>query len=186
MNNNRTVILTSAGLLAAVSAVLQVVHIGYLSPWGMWIDMVAIPWIIAYFLFGYRGSLVVSVISAVIITLVAPSTWLGAMMKWVATLSMWLVPSIYQRISALKLTDFRKPVVLATVIVPALLLRAALVIPLNYFFAIPLWTGMTPDQAMTFLPWWVILGLNVIQGIIEFAVAWLLVFRSKLERFAIW
>ena len=89
---NKTTILTSAGMLAAISSVLQIVHIGYLSPWGMWIDFVAIPWIIAYLLFGGRGAFIVSVISAIIITLVAPSTWLGAVMKWVATLPIWLVP----------------------------------------------------------------------------------------------
>ena len=74
--------LAFAGALAAVSAVLQLYHLGYQSPqWGMWIDLVAVSWIIAYFLFGIRSALLVSFLGAVIITLFAPDTWLGASMK---------------------------------------------------------------------------------------------------------
>ncbi|UCC91743.1 MAG: hypothetical protein JSV39_00510 [Candidatus Aenigmatarchaeota archaeon] len=183
---NRTTILTSAGMLAAIASVFQIVHIGYLSPWGMWIDFVAIPWIIAYFLFGGRGALRVSILSAIIITLVAPSTWLGAIMKWVATLPMWLIPFAWQKLAKLKLRDFRKFKIIITCLILAIILRALLVIPLNYFYAIPIWTGMSPLQAIEFIPWWIIFGLNAIQGILEFVIAWILVFRFRLERFAIW
>ncbi|MCK5022940.1 MAG: hypothetical protein KAS04_02090 [Candidatus Aenigmarchaeota archaeon] len=181
-----TIVVTSAGILAAISAVFQIVHLGYLSPWGMWIDLVAIPWILAYFLFGWRGALATSIVSAIIITLIAPSTWLGALMKWVATFSMWFVPFLYQKFSKLSLSDFRRPKVIAISVIFALILRGFLVIPLNYFYAIPIWTGMTPVQAIEFLPWWIIFGLNAVQGILEFSVAWMLIFRSKLERFCIW
>lgn len=183
---NRTTILTSAGMLAAISIVFQIVHIGYPTQWGMWIDFVAVPWILAYFLFNWRGALIVSVVTSIIITLVAPSTWLGAVMKWTATLPMWLIPFLVQRLSKLELKDFRKTSTVIICLLFAIILRGLLVIPLNYFYAIPVWTGMTPSQAMVFLPWWILFGLNVIQGIIEFAVAWLLVFRSRLERFAVW
>ncbi|MCK4335768.1 MAG: hypothetical protein KAW40_03525 [Candidatus Aenigmarchaeota archaeon] len=182
----RTTILTSAGMLAAISIVFQIVHIGYPTQWGMWIDFVAIPWVIAYFLFGWRGAFTVSVISAILITLVAPSTWLGAVMKWVATFPMWFVPFAWQKISKLKLQDFRRLNVVIICLILAIILRGLLVIPLNYFYAIPIWTGMNPFQAMEFLPWWILFGLNAIQGTLEFVVAWFLVFRSRLERFAIW
>ena len=40
--------LAIASGLAAVSAVVQLIHIGYISPqWGMWIDIVAVTWAIA-------------------------------------------------------------------------------------------------------------------------------------------
>lgn len=183
---NKTVIVTSAGMLAAISSVLQIVHLGYLSPWGMWIDFVAVPWIIGYFLFSWRGALTVSVVSSLVITFVDPSTWLGALMKFVATLPMWLVPFAWQKASKLKLKDFHKLSIAAACVLLAIALRALLVIPLNYYYAIPIWTGMQPEQAMGLIPWWIIFAMNAIQGVLEFAIAWILIFRFRLERFALW
>jgi riboflavin transporter FmnP len=59
-----------------------------------------------------------------------------------------------------------------------------LVIPINYFYAIPIWTGLTPAKAMVVIPWFIIALFNIIQGIIDVGLAWLLVFKFKLERFA--
>ena len=88
--------LSLAAGLASISAATQLIHIGYQSPtWGMWIDVVAISWIIAFFLFGVRGSLLVSLVGALIITLFAPDTWLGASMKWIATLPTWFTLFFY-------------------------------------------------------------------------------------------
>jgi riboflavin transporter FmnP len=182
----KTLIAASAGMLAALSSVLQIVHIGYLSPWGMWIDFVAVPWIFGYLLFGWRGALTVSVVSSLIITFVAPSTWLGAAMKFAATLPMWLVPLLWQKMSGLKLSDLRRPRVAAACVLLAVVLRGLLIIPLNYYYAIPIWTGMEPLQAMELIPWWIIFAMNAAQGALEFAIAWLLVFRFRLERFALW
>lgn len=183
---NKTIILTSAGMLAAISSVLQIVHIGYMSPWGMWIDFVAIPWILAYFLFGWRGALTVSSVSSLVITFVDPSTWLGALMKFVATLPMWLIPFVWQSISKLKLNDFRKLHIAASCVLLAIAIRALLVIPLNYYYAIPIWTGMSPLQAIGLIPWWAIFLMNAVQGALEFTIAWILLFRFRLERFATW
>ena len=92
--------ITAAATLAAISAAFQLVHpfTGWQSPWGMWIDVVAIPWIIAYFLFGGRPAIVVSIVGALIITMVAPSTWLGALMKWLATVPMIIIPWLMQNL----------------------------------------------------------------------------------------
>jgi riboflavin transporter FmnP len=65
-------------------------------------------------------------------------------------------------------------------------LRGVIVIPANYYYALPIWTGWTPEKAMSMLPWWIIFSLNAIQGILEVTVAWLLVFKFKLKRFATW
>ncbi len=178
--------ITAVASLAAISAALQMVHVGWMSPWGMWIDLVAIPWLIAYFLFGGRPAFAVSVVGALIITFAAPSTWLGAIMKWLATAPMWLVPVLMQKILRLKVSDFKKPALLISVIAVAILLRGAIIIPVNYYFAIPIWTGWTTAQAMNFVPWWAILGINGIQGALEVTIAWLLVFRFRLDRFATW
>jgi hypothetical protein len=84
--------------LAAISAVTQLTHIGYQSPqFGMWIDIVAVSWIIAFLMFGSRIALTVSLLGALVITFFAPDTWLGASMKWVATTPLWVVLALWLR-----------------------------------------------------------------------------------------
>lgn len=178
--------ITAAAALAAISAALQIVHVGWMSPWGMWIDLVAVSWIVAYFLYGGRTAFVVSIVGAIIITFAAPSTWLGAMIKWMATVPMFIIPIVMQKTMRLQLKDFRKPMLLVAAIGLAVILRVLIVIPVNYYFAIPIWTGWTPLEAMEFVPWWAILGMNVIQGVLEVVLAWLLVFRFRLDRFSAW
>jgi riboflavin transporter FmnP len=172
--------------LAAISAAFQMVHLGYQTPWGMWIDVVAIPWILAFFLYRGRGSLIVSIIGSIIITLVAPSTWLGASMKWLATMPMWLTLWLSQKTFKLKLKDFKKISIVISCILLGIVLRGIIIIPTNYYYAIPIWMGWTPEKAMEMLPWWIIFLVNAIQGILEVVIAWMLVFKFRLRRFASW
>ncbi len=178
--------ITACAALAAISAALQVVHVGWMSPWGMWIDLVAVSWMIGYFLYGGKPALVVSVVGALLITLIAPSTWLGAMMKWIATVPMFLIPVVMRRVMRLDARGFASLKVLVPAILLAIILRGAIVIPVNYYFAIPIWVGWSPAEAMTLVPWWAIFGINAVQGALEVLLAWLLVFRFRLDRFATW
>jgi len=182
----KTYEISAGATLAAISAVVQIVHIGYPTQWGMWIDIVAIPWILAFFLYRGRMALLVSLIGALIITLVAPSTWLGASMKWLATMPMWLMLWIWHGAFKLKFKDYNKMSVLIPCIILGIILRGIIVIPFNYYYAIPIWTGWTTQEAMVNLPWWIIFSINAIQGILEVAVAWLLVFKFKLDRYSTW
>ena len=182
----KTYEISAGAALAAISAVVQIIHIGYLTQWGMWIDIVAIPWILAFFLYRGRMAFLVSIIGAIIITLVAPSSWLGASMKWLATMPMLLMLLLWQKVFKLKLKDYRKMSVLIPCIIFGIILRGVIVIPFNYYYALPIWTGWTTEEAMVNLPWWIIFTLNGIQGIIEVTVAWLLVFKFKLQRYATW
>jgi len=179
---NRTTILTSAGMLAAISVVFQIVHIGYQSPWGMWIDLVAIPWILAYLIFGFRGSLITAAVSSIIIAMVAPSGLVGASMKFIATIPMLFVPALIIHLSKLKIGDIKKMRWFVTVLVSSVVVRGLFVLPVNYYFAIPAFFGMSPEQAMEFVPPVIMFGLNAIQGLVDFAVAWMLAFRFKLAR----
>jgi len=178
--------ITAAAALAAISAALQIVHAGWISPWGMWIDIVAVSWIVAYFLYGSRTAFAVSLVSALIITFVAPSTWLGAMTKWTATVPLLFVMLGMEKAMKLKINDFRRLKYLAIAVFLAAIIRAAVLIPLDYYFAIPIWTGWSVSEAMAFVPWWAIAGINGAQTIVEAALAWLLVFRFKLDRFSVW
>jgi len=178
--------ISAGAALAAISAAIQIVHIGYPTQWGMWIDIVAIPWILAFFLYRGRTVFFVSIVGALIITLVDPSSWLGASMKWLATMPMWLMLLLWQRLFKLHLKDYRKLRVIVPCIVLGVFLRGIIVIPFNYYYALPIWTGWTPEKAMEMLPWWIIFSINAVQGILEVTIAWLLVFRFKLKRFATW
>ncbi len=178
--------LTTAAALAAISAALQLVHVGVATPSGIWIDLVAVSWVLAYFLYGTRMSLVVSIAGALIITLFAPSTWLGALMKWTATIPMIAVPAAFAVMARMKPSGYSAARKLILPVALALVIRAAVIVPLNYYFAIPIWTGWTPEEAIANLPWYLIAGLNAIQGVLEVALAWLLCFRFRLDRFSAW
>jgi len=170
--------------LAAVSILLQLVHIGYQSPqFGMWIDAVACLWIVAFFLFGFRGALLTSLVSAVMLTLFAPETWLGASMKWVLSLPnllclhFWLV---VRREQPMVYSDWR------ALIIPvlfALIVRCILALPLNYYYAIPIWLGIPPPQAIATIPWYVISIFNLAQGLCDVVLAWVITFRFQIINF---
>ena len=182
----KTYEITAAAALASISAVLQILHIGWASPWGIWIDLVAVSWIVAYFLYGGRTALVVSIVGAIIITFSAPSTWLGALMKWIATVPLIFTMMTFERLLKIKVKDYSKLRHGIVVVAVAMIIRGLITIPFNYYFAIPIWTGWSPAEAMVMIPWWVMFALNAIQTIIEFSVAWLIVFRFKLSRFSVW
>lgn len=176
-----------AAALAATSAVLQLIHIGYQSPqWGMWIDLVAVSWLVAFFLFGIRSAIIVSLLGAVIITLFSPSTWLGAIMKWIATLPMYGILFLWLKARGKKLVFYKKSSRLIVPIIIAVILRAVIVLPVNYYFAIPIWTGMTTAQAIEAIPWYIIVGFNALQGVLDVILAWILVFTFRLSRYASW
>src|SRR3989338_10144025 len=129
-----------ASALAAFSAAAQLIHIGYQSPqWGMWIDIVAVSWFIAYFLFDVKVSLIVTFIGTLVITLFAPDTWLGASMKFVATLPLILTLFVYAKVLKIKAEEYKHSNKLIIPVVLGILIRCLLVIPLNYFYAIPIW-----------------------------------------------
>lgn len=170
--------------LSALSIITQLVHIGYQSPqWGMWIDVVAVSWIIAYFIFGLRLSLLVSFVGAFMIMVFAPETWLGAMMKLTATLPIILALSLWSRILKKTHKQYEKIFFLTVPLVIGLVIRCLIVIPLNYYVAIPIWTGMTTAQAMKSIPWNIIALFNIVQSIIDVLFAWIIVYKFQLSRF---
>jgi riboflavin transporter FmnP len=175
--------LVIAAGLAAVSAVLQIIHIGYMSPFGIWIDLVAVTWAVALLLFDLRVSFIVSIIGAIIITLFAPDTWLGAVMKWLASFPILFFLGIWHK-KLTPLSFYKTPFRLVIPVLLGIILRCAIAIPLNYYWAIPIWTGMTPEKAMLAIPWYILAIFNIIQSIVDVSVAWILVYTFRLSRYA--
>lgn len=183
MKNIRLIVIAAG--LSAFSTVTQLVHIGYQSPqFGMWIDIVAVGWFIAFFLFGVRMTFIVSIMGALMITLFAPETWLGASMKWIASAPMWLSLTLWIVFLKKPLSAYRSAKNIVAPLLIGLLVRCAIVIPLNYYYAIPIWTGMSAAKAMVVIPWYIIALFNIIQGSLDILLAWSLVYIFKLSRYA--
>ncbi len=258
-------------LLAAAAAVFQLAHgiIGIPTGFGMTVDLVAVPVLLAFFIFGLEHSLWVLLIASIVITLVAPDSWLGASMKFSATLPMVLIPAFYllsrekkasfpllaalavfaafavlvlpgsaniaaqstalqlNRTSAYSVPGFSlqgtevikgttvtagmlllgllpiavlillsavllyiwkkyagavalKPLrnahIAIVVLVAALAVRALATVVSNYYYAGPLFFGMSTETFMSAVPWYLIAGWNCFQGILEFGIAWVLAY----------
>lgn len=170
--------------LATISALLQLIHIGYQSPqFGMWIDLVACSWIIAFFLFGIRAALLTSLVGAVIITLFSPETWLGASMKWILSMPNLLCLYFWSIITHKKPETYNNIKFLGTPVFCALCLRSLLALPLNYYYAIPIWLGIPSSQAIATIPWYIIVIFNSLQGLVDVTLAWIITFHFKIIKF---
>jgi len=170
--------------LASISALFQLLHVGIKTQWGMWIDIVAVPWIVAYFLFGIKGGLMASLVGSIVITLIAPDTWLGASAKLIATVPMFLTLYALTLIFKKKIEQFKNIKNVLLPILFAIVIRGILMFFFNYYFALPIWIpGKTPIQLMSIFPWYIIVGINAVQGIIDVIFAWIIVFKYKLLRF---
>ena len=185
MKNMSLKVLIASAVLAAFSATVQLIHLGYQSPqWGMWIDIVAVSWIVAFFLYGMQSAVLVSVLGSVVITLFAPDTWLGASMKLGATLPILVLLFFVMKAKKNTPSGYEKWTSLIVPLLIGSIVRCLIVIPVNYYYAIPIWTKMTPVQAMHAIPWYIIAGFNIVQTIVDVGLAWILVFRFKLNRYA--
>jgi len=179
-------VLVTSAVLAALSATLQLIHIGYQSPqWGMWIDIVAVSWLIAFFLYGMRSALIVTASGFLVITLFAPDTWLGAIMKASATLPIFAALFTYLKWRKASLSIFSSLKHLVIPLIVGCLTRSLIIIPVNYYFAIPIWTKMTQTAAMTAIPWFIIAGFNTVQTVVDVGLAWILVYKLKLNRYIV-
>jgi len=149
MNLNRpTIKLAGATLLAPLAVILQIFVPLFVTPWGMRIDLVAIPWMICWIIFGLKPALLSLLISAPLVGFLGPFAggWVGATMKSVATIWMFLIPAIFAwKAGGTKgLLENKRLFVLASVF--ALIVRAIVTVVFNFYFALPLFYYMTPDS----------------------------------------
>ena len=196
MNLNRSSIkIAGATLLASLAVILQIFVPLFVTPWGMQIDIVAIPWMICWIIFGLKPALLSLLISAPLVGFLGPFAggWVGATMKSVATIWMFLIPAIFAwKIGGTKkLLENKRLFVLAAVL--ALSVRAVVTVVFNFYFAIPFFFNMTPDDIIGFFSGVTTLGFvgigayitevavwNVIQGIIDLTaslIIGLIIFR---------
>lgn len=173
MNWNRIVI--GAALMAALSVVLEAFlpapKIGFID-----LDFVGVPWGISTLIFGPFGGLITSAATALFIFF-GESGWIGAVMKFSATIPTVLALAF---IRWKRLYSWR---FLAAAFIIATVLRVSIMVPLNYYFAIPLFVHISVEEAFARFPVLPITVVpNIIVSAIEFAVIYAVVFGSKLKR----
>jgi riboflavin transporter FmnP len=148
MNLNRpTIKIAGATLLAPLTIILQALPPIFVTPWMLRIDLVAIPWMICWIIFGLKPALLSLLISSPLVGFVGPFQGgaIGATMKPLASIWMFLIPAIFawKLGGTKKLLDNKRLFVLAGVL--ALIARAIVTVLANFYFALPVFFNMTPE-----------------------------------------
>jgi riboflavin transporter FmnP len=163
------------------------------APWGMSIDFVALPVMIVFFILGMRYSLLTAVGMFCILIIIGFAGFVGAVMKFLATVPMVLVlgglaltPLKNKDNPGLTYRSIAKFILAATL---AIVARCAVATLINYYWAIPLFFSMPVEQVIQtffFGSIWGFVGfvsaLNITQGVIDLAVAWIIVFGFGLSK----
>lgn len=151
-SRSSTVKIAGAALLAPFTVLLQNLPPLFLTPWFMRIDLVAVPWIICWLIFGFDSALLCLLISAPLVGFLGPFAGgvVGVVMKSVASIWMFLIPALVARKlgGVQNLLKNKSMLVLATL--AALLTRAIVTVFFNFYFALPVFFGMTPEAIFGF------------------------------------
>jgi len=198
MNLNRpTVKIAGATILAPVAVILQILPPIFISPWSMRIDLVALPWMLCWIIFGLKPALLSMLISAPLIGFLGPFAggWVGATMKSAASIWMFLIPAIiaWKTGGTKHLLENKRLFFTASTL--AIAVRVIVTVIFNFYFAIPFFFNMTPEAIIGFfsdLSTFDFVGIaayiadvafwNIIQAIIDLA-ATIIVGTVILRRF---
>ncbi len=183
MNLNRpTIKIAGAAILASLAVIMQILPPIFISPWSMRIDLVAIPWILCWIIFGFKPALLSILISAPLIGFVGPLSggWVGATMKSVASIWMFVIPGIiaWKTGGTKHLLENKRLFVVASIL--AIIVRVGVTVVFNFYFALPFFFYMTPDDIIGYFSGVTIFGFvglgayitevafwNTIQAIID-------------------
>lgn len=144
--------IAGAAVLASLSVVMQVLPPLFVTPWFMRVDLVAIPWVLCWLLFGFDASLLSLLISVPLVGVLGPFAggWVGAVMKSVASVWMFAIPAVFVwRWGGTKSLVLSKRTYV-TASVAALLVRAVVTVFFNFYFALPVFFNMTSNGIIQF------------------------------------
>jgi riboflavin transporter FmnP len=179
---NPTIKITGAAVLAPLAVILQIVVPFLITPWGMRIDFVAIPWILCWIIFGFKPALLSLLISAPLVGFLGPFAggWVGAVMKSAASIWMFLIPAIFAWKAGGTEGLLKNKGLFALAGVSAIIVRVVVTLLFNFYLAIPFFFNMTPNDIIGFFSGVTTLGFiglgayitevafwNIIQGIID-------------------
>ncbi len=140
-----------AAVLAALSVSLQALPPIFLTPWFMRIDLVAVPWVLAWLLFGFRPAVLSMIISIPLVGVLGPFAggWVGATMKSAASILMIVIPAAFAyKLGPTGLLQKRWLYAVASIL--AIAVRDVATVFFNLYFAIPFFFGMTVEQVIEF------------------------------------
>ncbi|MDK2983577.1 MAG: riboflavin transporter [Thermococcaceae archaeon] len=169
------------GLLLSLSLVLQISPLKVPTQWGMTIDLVAVPIVVIYILLGFWSSITALFLLFLGLSLVSPASWLGASMKFFATLGVLIGLEIAKRITRFDFKNYKKERDLVIFVLVAYLIGIAIRIPamvaMNYYYALPLWLGIPREQVIPtieewfHIPFWLVIGIpNAIQSAVDVVI----------------
>jgi riboflavin transporter FmnP len=187
-----TYFIASTALLSTLSIIFEIIP-SFRVPWGMKIDFVGVIWVLSYFLYGLKESLSVSIITTLFILAYSPTGYVGAIMKFVATLPMFLAPATLVQLPFLSnksSKSFNRILVITLASILALLSRVVIATVVNFYWAIPLWTGIPTNEILdnqilgfngSILAFVVFVAtMNLVQGIVDILVPWIVAYKFKL------
>jgi len=147
-----TIKIAGAAVLASLAVVMQVLPPLFVTPWFMRIDLVAVPWVLCWLVFGFDAALLSLLISVPLVGVLGPFAggWVGATMKSVASIWMFAVPALFAwRMGGTKSFVLNKRVYVVASVV-ALLVRALVTVVFNFYFALPVFFKMTSEDIIQF------------------------------------
>lgn len=187
---SKSYLLASIAMMSTLAIILDVLP-SVRVPWGMKIDFVGTVWVLSYFLYGLSVALPVSIITTLYITIFSVTGFVGATMKFIATIPMFLIPALVSYLpffSNRSSKIFNKLLLIIGVCILANVVRLVATITVNYYWAIPLWTGIPTNKILdamfngSILGFVVfVAGMNVLQGVVDILVPWVLGFKLKLS-----
>jgi riboflavin transporter FmnP len=165
------------GIMLGLSLMFELIPIEMPTVWGMKIDLVAVPIIMAYLLTGLVGGLTAVFLLTLALSVVSSAGWLGAAMKGTATFSVLLGLELARKAMGANLGELdgrRLGLFAILAYVLGLAIRVPLMVALNYYVALPIWLGVPRGEVIelvenwTHVPFWVAIGVpNAIQSTID-------------------
>ena len=151
LSSRKTVRIAGVAVMAALSVIMQCLPPLFLTPWWMRIDFVAVPWVLCWLLFGLDAALLSAAVSIPLVGFIGPFAggWVGMVMKFVASVWMFVVPSLFVRKWGLERFLSSKSLLAASGAL-AVLVRGVVCVLFNLYFAIPVFFGMTPKEVIQF------------------------------------
>jgi riboflavin transporter FmnP len=170
--------------LASLSILNQFVHIGYMDPVSyIWIDIVGVFWVMAFFLYGLRGYFVTSFLGVLVISLFDQTGVVGGLMKFFAVTSAVLGFYLILKIFKKKASSVQNSLHLTLAITTSLATKILIMVPLYYYFAWPIYTGTSSEIGFQSVPIVLVAGLNLAGGLVDIVLAWVLAFVYKVKKF---
>jgi len=165
------------GIMLGLSLMFEVLPLDMPTVWGMKIDLVAVPIIMAYLLTGFEGGLTAVILLFFGLSIISSASWLGAMMKATATFAVLLGLEIAKKLTGFSFEKADKGMLVKFSLLAyfvGITIRIPLMVALNYYIALPIWLGLPRGEVIgaveswTHVPFWVAIGLpNAIQSVID-------------------